>query len=350
MNDLEFTFEEAGFDSWLNEVVPGQRIGASQLLMLTESADDAQMEDLFAQLRDKAVVLDISDLTKPALSGEIVQRLRLEEQLAQQGLAPEKMEPTDPLRLYLEELAAIPACGDMASVAEQLREANRQGIAADTLQNRMVNLALCRVVEMAQRYTGYGVLLLDLIQEGSMGLWLSLATYTDGAPEAFVDDVVSWYMKKAVVLYAHAAGTGQKLRRAAEDYRAVDEQLLGELGRNPTVEEIAQRLHMSAEETAAVAEILENVRTLNRAVKPQAEELPQEDQAVEDTAYFQMRQRIAELLSRLSDEDAQLLTLRYGLEGGAPLTAAQTAARLGIMPDAVTEREAAALAKLRQQN
>ena len=71
MNDLEFTFEEAGFDNWLNEVVPGQRIGASQLLMLTESADDAQMEDLFAQLRDKAIVLDISDLTKPALSGEI---------------------------------------------------------------------------------------------------------------------------------------------------------------------------------------------------------------------------------------------------------------------------------------
>ena len=70
---------------------------------------------------------------------------------------------------------------------------------------------------------------------------------------------------------------------------------------------------------------------------------------MEDTAYFQMRQRIGELLSGLSPEDAELLTLRYGLEGGLPMKPEQVAAKLGLTLDEVVSREAAALAMLRQE-
>jgi DNA-directed RNA polymerase sigma subunit (sigma70/sigma32) len=101
----------------------------------------------------------------------------------------------------------------------------------------------------------------------------------------------------------------------------VDERLLTELGRNPTTAEIAEGLHMTLSETEAVAEMLDNLKMLNRVKAPQQQELPQEeDQAVEDTAYFQMRQRINELLSVLPEGDAKLLTLRFGLEGGLPMT------------------------------
>ena len=80
------------------------------------------------------------------------------------------------------------------------------------------------------------------------------------------------------------------------------------------------------------------------------EEDPQEqEQAVEDTAYFQMRQRIGELLSVLPAEDAELLTLRFGLEGGMPLTPEETGRKLGLTPQEVVMKEANALAKLRQQ-
>ena len=68
---------------------------------------------------------------------------------------------------------------------------------------------------------------------------------------------------------------------------------------------------------------------------------------MEDTAYFQMRQRIAELLSSLSEEDAKLLTLRFGLEGGLPLSPADTGRKLGLTAEEVVQREAAALMKLR---
>ena len=76
---------------------------------------------------------------------------------------------------------------------------------------------------------------------------------------------------------------------------------------------------------------------------------PEEEQAVEDTAYFQMRQRIGELLSVLPAEDAELLTLRFGLEGGMPLTPEETGRKLGLTPQEVVMKEANALAKLRQQ-
>ena len=75
----------------------------------------------------------------------------------------------------------------------------------------------------------------------------------------------------------------------------------------------------------------------------------EEDQAVEDTAYFQMRQRIAELLSGLSAQDARLLTLRYGLEGGAPMTPEQVGKMLNMTPEEVITAEANALSKLRTQ-
>lgn len=120
-----------------------------------------------------------------------------------------------------------------------------------------------------------------------------------------------------MTLQARANGVGQKLRQAMEDYRAVDERLLSELGRNPTLEEIALEMHMTPEDADTVRRVLEDARMLQRATAPKEEEAAgEENQAVEDTAYFQMRQRIAELLSVLPQEDAKLLTLRYGLEKG----------------------------------
>ena len=153
------------------------------------------------------------------------------------------------------------------------------------------------------------------------------------------------------MLQASAAGAGQRMRQALEDYRSVDEKLLGDLGRNPTVAEIAEALHISEKETQIIASMVENARLLQHAKQPEPEQLPQEeDQAVEDTAYFQMRQRISELLSVLPEDEAKLLTLRYGLEGGLPLNPAQVAQRLGLTEAEVNATETAALMKLRQQN
>ena len=183
-----------------------------------------------------------------------------------------------------------------------------------------------------------------------MGLWQAIRNYRRGDYAAHRDRWIRLYLAKAVTLQARQSGVGQKMRTALEDYRAVDERLLGELGRNPTLEEIALELHMKVEEADAVRKMLEDARILAKVKKPavdEEEEQEAQEQSVEDTAMFQMRQRILDLLSGLSEEDQKLLNLRYGLEGGRPLSPEETGSQLGLTPEEVVAAEAAALAKLR---
>ena len=111
---------------------------------------------------------------------------------------------------------------------------------SEAARERLVNLSLYRVVELAKDYVGRGVLLLDLIQEGSMGLWQGILQYNGGDFEDHRDWWIRFYMVKTVVEQARAGGVGQKMRQAMEDYRSVDERLVADLGRNPTLEEIAE--------------------------------------------------------------------------------------------------------------
>lgn len=347
---LNFGFGDDSFEQWMMSIEPGAVLSAAQLLTALDNSSGDVVEDTFSLLEMKGVCLNIDDLPRYSPDGEAALRLRREEQLVKGGNLMESLAETDPLRMYLQELAAVPVCGDIQLLSQELIQVNHSGEEETDVHTAVMNLSLSRVVELACSYTGRGVLLTDLIQEGSIGLWQSLSDYVAGSFEAFRDEKIHWYLAKAVIMQAHSAGVGQKMRRMAEDYRAVDERLLAQLGRNPTAEEIAEGMHVSVREAEETAKMLENARILNRAKQPEQETLPQEeDQAVEDTAYFQMRQRIAELLSGLSEQDAKLLSLRYGLEGGLPLDVAQTGARLGLTNEEVMQKEAAALAKLRQQ-
>lgn len=351
MNDLEYYFEDEGQDEQviLADLQPGQTLSAVRLLTELEDSDEETLKAVLDTLTDNHITLDVTALPRAPGLGESAKRLQLEEKLVKSGGLMEGLAQGDPLRLYLEEIAAIPVVGDPEVFAQQLSDSDEH------TAYMLADLMFSRVVELAQEYVGRGVLLQDLIQEASLGLWQSIQTYKEGdRTEPFCTHCDWWlrqYLAEAVTVQAKVTGVGEKLYRAAQDYRAVDEKLLTELGRNPTLEEMAEGLHMSVEETAAVAEMLENAKLLQQARAPEQKALPEEeDQAVEDTAYFQMRQRIGELLSSLSGEDAQLLTLRYGLEGGLPMDPKQVGQRLGITAEEVINREAAALSKLRQQN
>jgi len=341
---MDFTFEDSLWEQTLPTLQTS--IDAEKFLALLEDEDESTVEDAFAQLRERNITLDISGLPKVAGVGEAAVRLRREEQLAKNGRLLQDLEDTDPLKLYLQEIAGIPICGDLNILAEKLKDDQND----PQLQQAVLNLCLSRVVELACRHTGYGVLLLDLIQEGSMGLWQSLGHYTGGDFEAFRDWQICQNMAYIITLQARQQGVGQKMRQALEDYRSVDEKLLTELGRNPTREEIAQQLHMSESQTEIVESMLKTARDMHRAKAEQEpeENAPEEEQAVEDTAYFQTRQRIQELLSNLDEQAAKLLSLRFGLEGGLPKSPEQTGAILGLTPEEVVQAEAAALLKLRE--
>ena len=346
MNDLEFTFEQSPWEAFLMTKGMGDTISAVTLLSLLESADEQQTEDALNDLEIGSMNLDISGLPRTNGAGEGAIRLRREAELAKEALDPEVLEEGDPLRLYLEEVAAMPACGDENLLAADCAKGK------EAAMEQLTTLGLSRVVELAREYVGYGVLLMDLIQEGSLGLWQAIRNYRYGTYCDHRDRWIRFYMAKAVTLQARNTGVGQKMRTALEDYRAVDERLLGDLGRNPTMEEIAVELHMSLEETVAVKKMLDDARILARAKKPpvdEEEEKEAEEQAVEDTALFQMRQRISDLLSGLNEQDQKLLTLRFGLEGGKPMSPEEAGNRLGLTAEEVVAKEAAALASLRNR-
>ena len=339
----DFVFEESLWELTLSKLQRGGVFSAVRFLTLMEGEEEAAVEDALLDLEQRMISLDISDLPKAAGTGEAAVRLRREEQLVKDGTLMAALEENDPLRLYLEELASIPVCGDVHVLAEQCAEGK------SSAQERLLNLSLSRVVERSKAYTGYGVLLLDLIQEGSLGLWQAISGFEGGDFEQISTWYINQYLAKAVVMQSRANGVGQKMRQAMEDYRAVDERLLSELGRNATLEEIALEMHITPEEAEMVRDTLESARLLSqaRAANAPKEEQPEDEQHVEDTALFQMRQRILDLLSNVSEEDAKLLTLRFGLEGGLPMSPEETGRKLALTPEEVIAREAAALAKLR---
>ena len=344
MNKIDISFETTPWESFLMTKGMGETVSAVTLLSMMEGAEEQQLEEAMQDLETGCMILDIAGLPQAGGTGEAAVRLRREAQLVQKGLNPMDLEENDPLRVYLEEIAATPVCGDENLLAEKCRGGDEGAML------QLTNLGLSRVVELAREYTGYGVLLMDLIQEGSLGLWQAIRNYRRGEYASHRDRWIRFCLAKAVTIQAHQSGVGQKMRTALEDYRAVDERLLGELGRNPTLEEIAEELHMKVEEAGAVRKMLEDARILARVKQPPVdaeEEKEAQEQAVEDTAMFQMRQRILDLLSGLSEADQKLLSLRFGLEGGKPLSPEETGERLDLTSEEVLAREAAALAKLR---
>ncbi len=342
---IDITFEDSPWEQALSALQPGDTIKGMELMALLEEADEDAVLEALDALEQQNITLSAEDLPNLPSGGSMTLRLRQEAQLAASGNLGAGLEENDPLRLYLEELAATPAAGDEALLAQAWLDGE------ETAARQLVTLSLSRVVELASQLAGRNVLLLDLIQEGSMGLWQGILNYTGGSFPAHRDWWIRQYLNRAVFLQARSGGLGQKLRQGMEDYRDMDQKLLYDLGRNPTLEEIAEAMHVSGEEAAVYANMLTMAKSRQQveAVMEPREPEPEEEQAVEDTAYFQMRQRIMELLSTLTETDARLLTLRFGLEGGLPLSPEETGKKLGLTPQEVVNREANALAKLRQQ-
>ena len=343
MNELDFSFGDSPWEQLLSSRQPGESVSAAHLLALLEEEEEQAVEDAFQDLESMEIGLDVSDLPRVKAAGEATARLLREMELSKDGITPDQWEPDDPLRMYLEELAATPVYGEEGLLVAQAAQGDEQA------KQNLACMGLSRVLEIAREFTGFGVLLLDLIQEGSLGLWQAV-NRCDGSNYKNIRDFwIRFYMAKAVTLQARANGVGQKARRGLEDYKQVDERLLGELGRNPTLEEIAEQLHMELEEAESLRKMLDDARLLAQVKTPEEpeEEEQTQQQAVEDTAQFQSRARILDMLSGLDEKEAELLTLRFGLEGKPPVTPEEAGKRLGISPQAVLQMETAALAKLR---
>ena len=340
---MDITFEDAAWERELQALEDNAVFSAARFLTLLEEENDDALEDAFAILQSKGVRFDLQSLPAVTAGGQTAARLRQEQKLVASQELSAGLESTDPLRVYLQEIANIPASADLQILAKQLLDGD------EAAPRKLADLSLSHVVEIAKEYVGKGVLLLDLIQEGSMGLWQGVLCYDGGDFKDHRDWWIRHFMDRAVITQARAGGIGQKLRQGMADYRDTDQRLLADLGRNPTLEEIAEAMHVTQADAAVYADMLRFAQTQAKRNQPAEEEPQEEDQAVENTAYFQMRQRITELLSVLPEDAAKILTLRFGLEGGLPLSPEETGRKLGMTAQEVLAAESTALAKLRQE-
>jgi RNA polymerase primary sigma factor len=346
MNDLDFSFEQSPWELALTRLNRGGSISAMRFLTLLEGEAEDAVEAAFEELENRHITLDIGDLPDAGASAAMALRLRREAELVEKGTLMTDLEAEDPLRLYLEEIAGIPAAGDPVLLAQQSLEGNTAA------RNMLVNVSLHRVIAMSMELAGKGVLLLDLIQEASLGLWQAILNWDgQGDFESHRDWYIRQSLAKQLTLQARQSGVGQKMRTLLEDYRSADQRLLTKIGRNPTLEEIAAELKLTPEDTAVLEKMLQNAQLIQRskAAQEPRQDDPDEERHVEDTAYFQSRQRIMEMLSGLEELDAKILSLRFGLEGGLPLNPQDTGNKLGLTPEEVVTREAKALAKLRSE-
>lgn len=342
---MDFLFEEQPWELKVNSLKSGDTLDGAALLAMLLGQEEEEVERALEALEERRITLDVSALRWESGTGELALRLRREAELVEKGSLLTALEEKDPLGIYLREVAGLPAAGDPQLLAMEYANGN------EAAGERLVNVMLSQVIGQAMSLTGKGVLLLDLIQEGSLGLWQGIMHFTEGDFEEQSRWWIRQYQAKAIFQQAIAGGTGEKLRQALEDYRETDRKLLTKLGRNPLPEEIAAELNIPGEDGAFLEKLLREVRQQQRitAGQKQEEQQEEEDQSPENTAYYQSRQRIRDMLSGISEKDAELISLRYGLEGGVPLDPDQVGRKLGLTPEEVVQREAAVLQKLRQQ-
>lgn len=341
MRELDFSFEQSPWELATACMKPGDTLAAERLLLMLEGEEEAAVEEALEHLRQQRIAISVEHLPTIQGSGILSARLRREQQLVQQGRLKSGLPEGDPLRLCIEDMES-----SYLPVTEELIQKALSG--SSRAVEQLTAGFFPEILECACGFTGRGVALLDLVQDGCVGL---LQAVSQGDVQNFRQEAswqISQAMARTVILEARAEGVGSHIAEELEAYRKADRKLLDQQGRNPTLEEIAQELGKTPEQTASLERMLRVVQAAASMHREKPGE-PEDNQAVEDTAYFRSRQRIAELLSGLSQEEAVLLRLRFGLEGGQPLNPEEVGKRLGLTAREVVEREAAALALLRQR-
>ena len=261
----------------------------------------------------------------------------------------------EPLKIYLREIGQIPLLTE-----EEEKELGRKSSAGDEAARRRLeegNLRL--VVSIAKHYTGRGVQLMDLIQEGSIGLMRAAEKY-DYKKENRFSTYASWWIKEAmqraidqqsreIRVPVHVAENMKKVQKAARD-------LQQELGRDATPKEIAEKMGDRTEEDVRnILTYLQNPVSLETPIGENGEDslgdlVEDQSEATPEEAMdiLVRKEEVDELLETLNDRERRVIRLRYGLEGSRSHTLEEIGEMLGVTRERVRQIEARAMEKLRK--
>lgn len=262
----------------------------------------------------------------------------------------------DPVRMYLKEIGKVPllTAEEEVELAKKMADGGEEG---EEAKKRLCEANLRLVVSIAKRYVGRGMLFLDLIQEGNLGLIKAVDKfdYTKGYK---FSTYATWWIRQAITrsiadqartirIPVHMVETINKLIR-------VSRQLLQELGREPSPEEIADEMGLSVDKVREIQKVAQEPVSLETPIGEEEDShlgdfIPDEDvpQPVEAAAFSMLKEQLVEVLDTLTDREQKVLKLRFGLEDGRARTLEEVGKEFEVTRERIRQIEAKALRKLR---
>ncbi|MDN5293172.1 MAG: polymerase primary sigma factor [Eubacteriales bacterium] len=315
-----------------------------------------QIDDIYLKLASMGVdvVPEVADLEP--VEDQIVESIGegMEEEIDLDDLSmPEGIGIDDPVRMYLKEIGRIP----LLTPEEEIELAKRMEQGDEEAKRRLVEANLRLVVSIAKRYVGRGLLFLDLIQEGNLGLIKAVEKFDYRKGYKF-STYATWWIRQAITraiadqartirIPVHMVETINKLVR-------VSRQLLQELGREPTPEEIAKEMGVPEERVREILRIAQEPVSLETPIGEEEDShlgdfIEDEDAPAppEAASYTLLREQLEEVLDTLTPREEQVLRLRFGLDDGHSRTLEEVGQRFGVTRERIRQIEAKALRKLR---
>ena len=266
---------------------------------------------------------------------------------------PEGISIDDPVRMYLKEIGRVP----LLTAEEEVALAKRMEQGDEDAQKRLAEANLRLVVSIAKRYVGRGMLFLDLIQEGNLGLIKAVEKFDYNKGYKF-STYATWWIRQAITraiadqartirIPVHMVETINKLIR-------VSRQLLQQLGREPTPEEIAKEMDISVERVREIMKIAQEPVSLETPIGEEEDSHlgdfieDQDAPAPADAASFMLlKEQLEEVLDTLTPREEKVLRLRFGLDDGRARTLEEVGQNFGVTRERIRQIEAKALRKLR---
>lgn len=266
---------------------------------------------------------------------------------------PDGVSIEDPVRMYLKEIGKVP----LLSAEEEIELAKRMELGDQEAKKRLAEANLRLVVSIAKRYVGRGMLFLDLIQEGNLGLIKAVEKFDYRKGYKF-STYATWWIRQAITraiadqartirIPVHMVETINKLIR-------VSRQLLQELGREPTPEEIAAEMNMPVERVREILKISQEPVSLETPIGEEEDshlgDFIQDDNVpvpADAAAFTLLKEQLEEVLGTLTEREQKVLTLRFGLEDGLARTLEEVGREFNVTRERIRQIEAKALRKLR---
>ncbi|MDD4366857.1 MAG: RNA polymerase sigma factor RpoD [Eubacteriales bacterium] len=326
--------------------------------------DKDQMEDIYEALMSKGIEVVSEEVPEEFELKEIETEIEEEvvpdsdkeegeKEISLEKTIPKTVAVDDPVRMYLKEIGKVP----LLSADEEIDLAKRMEAGEEAAKQKLCEANLRLVVSIAKRYVGRGMLFLDLIQEGNLGLIKAVDKF-DWRKGYKFSTYATWWIRQAITrsiadqartirIPVHMVETINKLMR-------VSRQLLQEYGREPLPEEIAKEMDISEDKVREILKIAQEPVSLETPIGEEEDShlgdfIPDEDvPAPADAAAFSMlKEQLVEVLDTLTEREQKVLKLRFGLEDGRARTLEEVGKRFDVTRERIRQIEAKALRKLR---